>query len=181
MSIDRWMDKEVVVHIYNRMLFSHEKEQIWVSSSEVDEPRAYYTESSTPGNCSNSCPSSRWCQPIISPSVIPFSSCLQSFPTSGSFLTRRLFASGGQSIGVSTSASVLPINIQGWFPLGLTDLISLQSKGLSRVFSITTVQKQQFCSSAFFMVQLSHSYTTIGKTIALTRQIFVGKVMSLLF
>ena len=90
--------------------------------------------SPTPRACSNSCPSSQWCHPTISSSVIPFSSCLQSFPASGSFPMSRLFASGGQSIGVSASASVLPMNIQDWFPLGLTGWISLQSKGLSRVF-----------------------------------------------
>ena len=78
--------------------------------------------SPTPGACSNSCPLSRWCHPTISSSVVTFSSCLQSFPASGSFLTNQFFTSGGQSIGASTSASVLPMNIQGWFPLGLTDL-----------------------------------------------------------
>ena len=95
--------------------------------------------SPSPGACSNSCPLSRWCQPTITFSVNPFSSCLQYFPTSRSFPMNQLFLSGGQSIGAS--ASVLPMNIQGWFPLGLTGLISLQSKGLSRVFSKTTVQK----------------------------------------
>ena len=94
--------------------------------------------STTPRACSNSCPLSRWCHPTISSSVIPISSCLQSFPASGSFQMSQLFASGGQSIGVSASASVFPMNIQDWFPLGLTGLISLQSKGLSRVFSSTT-------------------------------------------
>ena len=94
----------------------------------------------------------------------------------------QLFASGGQSIGVSASASVLPMNVQDWLPLGLTGWISLQSQGLSRVFSNTTVQKDKFFwHSAFFMVQLSHPYMTTGKTIALTRWTFVGKVMSLLF
>ena len=92
----------------------------------------------------------------------------------------QFFASGGQSIGVSASASVLPMNIQDRFPLGLTGWISLQSKGLSRVFSNTTVQKHQFFR-AFFMVQLSHSYMTTEKTIALTRWTFVDKIMSLLF
>ena len=87
---------------------------------------------------SNSCPSSQWCHPTISSSIVPFSSCLQSFPASGSFLMSWLFTSGGQSIG--TSASVLPMNIQDWFLLGLTSLISLKSKGFSRVFSSTTVQ-----------------------------------------
>ena len=96
-----------------------------------------------PGACSNSCPLSRWCHPTISSSVFPFSSCLQSFPASGSFPKSQFFASGGQSIGVSASASVLAMNIQGWFPLGLTVSLSLQSKRLSRVFSKTTVQKHQ--------------------------------------
>ena len=95
----------------------------------------------TPGSCSNSCPSSWWCHPMISSSVILFSSCLQSFPASGSF---QFFASGGESIGVSASASVLPMDIQDWFPLGWTGWISLQSKGLSGVFSNTTAQKHQF-------------------------------------
>ena len=107
--------------------------------------------SPTPRACSNSCPSSWWCHPTISSSVIPFSSCLQSFPESGSFPMSQFFASGGQSIGVSDSSSVLPMNIQDWFPLGVTGLITLQSKGLSMVFSNTTVQKHQL-SSAFFMV-----------------------------
>jgi len=94
----------------------------------------------------------------------------------------QLFASGGQSTGVSASTSVLPMNIQDRFHFGSTGWIFLQSKGLSRVFSNTAVQKHQFfCNSAFFIVQLSHQYMTIGKTIALTRQAFVGKVMSLLF
>ena len=100
--------------------------------------------SPTPRACSNSCPSNRWYHPTISSSAIPFSSCLQSFPPSGSFPMSQLFTSGGQSIGVSSSASVLPMNIQGWFPLGLTGWISLQSKGLSIVFSNTRVQKHQF-------------------------------------
>ena len=129
---------------------------------------------------SNSCPLSWWCRPTISSSVNPFSSCPQSFPASGSFPMSQFFASGGQSIGAS--ASVLPMNIQDWVPLGWTGLISLQSKGLSRVFSSTTDQKHQILRhSAFFMVQLSHPYMTTGKTITLTIRTFVGKVMSLLF
>ena len=100
--------------------------------------------SPTPGVYSNSCPLSRWCHPTTSSSVIPFSSHLQSFPASGSFQMNQFFTSGGQSIGVSASASVLPMNIQDWFPLGRTGWISLQSKGLSRIFSKTTVQKHQF-------------------------------------
>ena len=131
---------------------------------------------------SNSCPLSRWCHPTISSSLAPFSSRLQSFPGSRSFPTRWLLASGGQSIGASTSASVLPMNIQGWFLLGLTGLISLLSKGLSRLFSSTTISKASILwCSAFFMVQLSHPYMTTGKTIALTIWAFVSKVMSLLF
>ena len=98
----------------------------------------------TPGAYSNSYPLSHWCHPTISFSVIPFSSCLQSFPASGSFHMSQFFASGGQSIGVSASTSVFPMNIQDLFPLGWTVWISLQSKGLSRVFSNTIVQKHQF-------------------------------------
>ena len=97
--------------------------------------------SPSPGVHSNSCPSSRWWHPAISSSVVPFSSCPQSLPASGSLPISQLFAWGGQSIGVSASASVLPMNTQDWSPLGWTDWISLQSKGLSRVFSSTTVQK----------------------------------------
>ena len=100
--------------------------------------------SSTPRVYPNSCPLSRWCHPTISSSVVPFSSRLQSFPASGSFQMSQLIASGGQSIRVSASASILPMTIQDWFPLGWTDWISLQSKVLSRVFSNTTVQKHQF-------------------------------------
>ena len=107
--------------------------------------------STTPRACSNSCPSSRWCHPTISFSVIPFSSCLQSFPASRSFQMSQLFTLGGQSIGVSALASVLPMNIQDWFPLGLTGLISLLPKGLSRVFSNSTVQKHQFFSAQLFL------------------------------
>ena len=98
----------------------------------------------TPAIYSNSCPLSLWCHPTISSSVVPFSFCLQSFPESGSFLMSQFFASGGQSIGISALSSVLPMNIQDWFPLGWTGWISLQFKGLSRVFTNTTVQKSQF-------------------------------------
>ena len=100
----------------------------------------------TPGVYSNSCQLSRWWHPAILSSVVPFSSCLQSFPASGSLPMTEFFASGGQSTGVSTSVSVLPVNIQDWFPFGWTGWISLQSKGLSRVFSNTTVQKHRFFS-----------------------------------
>ena len=100
--------------------------------------------SPTPGACSNSCPSSQWCHPTISSSVIPFSFCPQSFPASASFPMSQFFISGGQSIGAPASASVLPMNIQDWFPVGWTGWTSLQFKGLSRVFSNTTVQNYQF-------------------------------------
>ena len=138
--------------------------------------------SPSPRACSNSCPLSQWCHPTISSFVSPFSSWLQSFPASGSFLMSLLFASRDQSTGASVSASVLLMNIQDWFPLGLTGLISLQSKGLSRVFSNTIVQKHQFVGAQpFLMVQLSHLYMTTGKIVGLTIWTFVDKVMSLLF
>jgi len=141
--------------------------------------------SPTPGVHSNSRPLSRWCHPAISSSVIPFSSCPQSFPASESFPMSQLFTWGGQSIGVSTSTSVLPMNTQDWSPLEWTGWISLQSKGLSRVFSnsfeLSSSKASILQHSAFFTVQLSHPYMTTGKTIALTRWTFVGKVMSLLF
>ena len=110
--------------------------------------------SPTPGVYLNSCPLSQWCHPTISSSVIPFSSCPQSFPASGSLQMSQLFTSGGQSIGVSALASVLPMNTQDWSPLGWTGWISLQSKELSRVFSNTTVQKHRF-----FGAQLLYSPT----------------------
>ena len=136
--------------------------------------------SPTPRACSNSCPSSWWYHPTISSSVIPVS-CLQSFSASGSFPMSQFFASGGQSIGASASASVLPMNSQDWFPLGLTGLISLQSKGLLRVFSNITVQKHQFFSTHLSSwSNSSHLYMITGKTIALTKRTFVSKVMSLL-
>ena len=103
--------------------------------------------SPTPRAYSNSCPSTRQCHPSISSSVVPFSSCLHSLPASGAFQMSQLFTSGGQSIEVSASASVLPMNIQGWFPLGWTGWISLKHKGLSRAFSNTTIQKHQFFSA----------------------------------
>ena len=103
--------------------------------------------SPTHGAYSNSCPPSQWCHPTISSSVMPFSSGLQSFPASWSFKMSPFFTSSGQSIGISASASVLPMNIQDWFPLGWNGWISLQFKGLSRVFSNTTVQKHQFFST----------------------------------
>ena len=115
--------------------------------------------SPTPRAYSNSCSLSRWCNPTISSSVVPFSSQFQSFPAPGSFPMSQFFASGGQRIGVSISASVLPMNIQDWFPLGLTGWISLQSKRLSRVFSNTTVQKHQFFGAQLSLWSNSHMCT----------------------
>ena len=115
--------------------------------------------SSTPGAYSNSWPLSRCCHPATSSSVVPFSYCLQSFPESGSFLISQFFASYGQSIGALVSASVLPMNIQDWSPLGWAGWISLQSKGLSRVFSNTTVQKHQFFSAQPSTQSNSHIHT----------------------
>ena len=117
----------------------------------------------------------QWFHPTISSSVIPFSSRLQSFPASGSFPRSQCFQSGGQIIGVSALASVLPMNIQDWFPLGLTGWISLLSKGLSSVFANTIGQKHQFFSLSFLYSQLSHSYRTSGRNIDLTRGPFVGR------
>ena len=131
----------------------------------------------SPWVCSNSCPLSLWCHPTISSSVAPLSSCPQSFPASRSFPMSQFFASGDRSIGASPSASVFPMNIQSWFPLGWTGLISLVSKGLWRVFCSTTV----LWHLAFLMVHLSHPYMTTRKTKALTRWTFVGKMMSLFF
>ena len=110
--------------------------------------------SPTLGAYSNSCPLSSWCHPTISSSDISFASCLQLFPASGSFVMSQFFASGGQSIGASAAASVLPLNIQGWFPLGLTGWISLLSKGLSRVFSNTTVRKPDLIPWIYFSLPL---------------------------
>ena len=122
-----------------------------------------------------------WVNDAIEPSssVVPFSSHLRSFPASGSFQMSQFFASGVQSIGASTS--VLPMNIQDWFPLGLTGWISFQSKWLSRVCSNTRVKKHQFFGAQLSLWSNSHIHTWLGKTIALTRQTFAGKVMSLLF
>ena len=126
-------------------------------------------QSSTPGVYSNSCPSSRWCHPAISSSVIPFPSCLQSFPASGSFPMSQLFTWGGQSIGISASASVPAMNTLDWSPLGWTGWISLQPKGLSRILYNTTVQKHQFFGTQLSSQSNFHIHT-YGKTIPLTRQ-----------
>ena len=143
--------------------------------------------SPTPKVYSNSCPLSRWCHPTISSSVVPFSSHLQSLPASGSFPMSQFFTSNskywsGQSIGVSASASVFPMNIQDSFPLGWTGWISLESRVLFKSLLQHHSSKASILQhSAFFMVQLSHPYMTTGKTITLIRWTFVDKVMSLLF
>ena len=159
-------------------LLSH----VWLYATPWAEHARLPCPSPMPRAYSNSCIlCQKWCHPKISSSVIPFS-CLQSFPASGSFQMSQFFALDGQSIGASASASVIPMNIQDWCPLGWTGWNSLQPKGLSRVFSNTTVQKAPILQClAFFIVQLSHPYMTTGKTIALTRGNLVGEVMSLCF
>ena len=119
--------------------------------------------SPTPGACSNSCPSRWWYHPTFSSSVVPFSSCLHSFPASGSFLRSQFFISGGQNIAASASALVLPMNIPGWFHLGLTGLTSLLPKGLSRVCSNTTIQKHQFFGAQPPWWSISHICTWLLK------------------
>ena len=136
--------------------------------------------SPTPRVYPNSCPLSQWCHPNISSSIVPFSSHLQSFLSSGSFQMSQLFASGGQSIGVSASTSVLPMNTQDWSLLGWTCWIFLLSKGLSRIFSNTWFKSINSLALSF-LYSPTLTYMTTGKTIALTRVTFVGKVMSLLF
>ena len=138
--------------------------------------------SPTPGAYSNSCPLHQWCHPTISSSVVPFSSCLQSFPASGSFLMSQLFASGGQSIGASASSISISSEYSGLisFRIGWLDLLALQGT-LKSVLQHRSSKASILRHSAFFIVQLSHPYMTTGKTKALTRRTFVGKVMSLLF
>ena len=134
---------ELLLLLFSRSVVSDSLQPHGVQYARVPHP------SSSLRACSNSCLLSWWCHPTISSSVVPFS-CLQSLPASGSLLVSQLLPSGGQCIGDSLSASVLPMKIQDWFPLGLTGLVSLQSKGLSRVFSNTTIQKHEF-----FSIQLS--------------------------
>ena len=134
----------------------------------------------TPGVYPNSCPSSWWCHTTISSSVVPFSSCPQPFPASGSFQMSQPFTSGGQSIGVSASTSVFPMNIQGWFPLGLSDLISCCLRDSQESTPAPQFESINF-SALLLMVELLHLYMITRKTIAFTRWTFVSKVMSLLF
>ena len=152
------MDLDKYVMIFNSVQFSHSVMSDSLQPHGLQHPRLP-CPSPTPRACSNSCPSIQWCHPTISSSVVPLSSHLQSFPASGYFPMSQFFTSGGQSIGVSASASVLPKNIQDWFPLGLTDWISLQFKGLSRVFSNTTNQKHQFFSVQPSLWSNSHMHT----------------------
>ena len=143
---------------FSSVQFSHSvmSDSLWPHKSQHVRPPC---PSPTPGVYSNPCPLSWWCHPAISSSDISFSSCPQSLPASGSFPTSQLFTWGGQSIGVSASASVLPMNIQDWSPLGWIGWISLQSQGLSRVFSNTTVQKHQFFSAQLSSQSNSHIHT----------------------
>ena len=145
MSISRWMDKKAVVHIHNG-IFSSVQLLSYVRLFATPQTAAKQASLSitNSGVYSNSCPLTRWFHPSISSSVIPLSSCPQSFPASGYFPKSQFFTSGRQSIGDSASTSVLPMETQDWSPLGWTGWISLQFKGLSRVFSNTTVQKHQF-------------------------------------
>ena len=147
-----------MVRKYYSVQFSHSvmSNSLWLHESQHARPPC---PSPTPRVHPNSCPSSWWCNPDISSSVVPFFSCPQSLPTSGSFQMSQLFTWGGQSIGVSSSASVLPKNIQDWSPLGWTGWISLQYKGLSRVFSNTTVQKHQFFGTQPSSQSNSHIHT----------------------
>ena len=148
---DTWSQRRIQ---FSSVQFSHSvvSDSLWPHGLQHASPPC---PSPTPKLYSNSCPLSQWRHPTISSSIIPFSSCPQSFPASGSFPVSQLFASGGQSIVVSASTSVLPMNTQDWSPLGWTGWISLQSKGLSRVFSNTTVQKYQF-----FGAQLSSQFNS---------------------
>ena len=178
-SVTRWVVNDILG--FCRIQFSSVKfscsvvsDSLWPHEPQHARPPC---PSPTPGVYSNSCPSSRWCHPAISSSVIPFSSCSQSLPASWSFLMSQLFAWGGQSIGVSALASVLPMNTQDW-SLGWTGWVSLQSMGLSRVLQHHSSKASILQCSAFFTVQLSHPYTTTEKTIALTRRTFLGKVVS---
>ena len=129
---------------------------VWFFATPWTTARQASLSSPTPRAYSNSCPLSRWCHPTSSSSVVPFSSCPQSFPASGSFPVSQFFTSGGQRIGASASASVLPMNIQDWSPLGWTGWISLQSKGLSRVLSNTTLQKHHFFHAQLSLESSSH-------------------------
>ena len=146
--------------IHDTVQFSHSvmSNSLWTHGLQHDRLPC---PSPTPGACSNSCPSSQWCHPTSSSSVVPLSSCLQSSLASGSFQMNQFFASSGQNIEASASTSVLPMNIQAWSPLEWTGLISSQSKALSRVFSNTTVQKHQFFGTQLSLWSNSHICTRL--------------------
>ena len=152
------MSLQTIILTYFNFQFSH---SVISDSLQPHEPQHIRPPcpSPTPGVHPNPCPLCRWCHPTLSSSVVPFSSCPQSLPASGSFQMSQLSASGGQSIGVSASTSVLPMNTQDWSPLGWTGWIPLQSKGLSRVFSNTTGQKHQFFSIQLSLQSNSHIHT----------------------
>ena len=160
MRIHEWMLKMVSESLIRNKMFQFSRS---VVSDSLQPHEWHYTRppclSPTTRVHSNPCLSSQWCHPTISSSIVSFSYCPQSFPASGSFQMSQFFTSGGQSIGVSASTSVLPLNTQDWYPLGLTDWIALQSKGFSRVFSNTTVQKHQFFSTQVSLWSNSHIYT----------------------
>ena len=141
-------------------MFSHSVMSDSLQPRGLQHPRLPFP-SPSPGVCSNSCPLSQWWHPTMLSSVVPFTSCLQSFPASGSFPMSQLFTSSGQSIRASTWTSALPMNIQDWFPSGLTGLISLQSKGLSRVFSNTTIWRHQFFHAQPSLWSKSHLQTEL--------------------
>ena len=159
--------KIIDINRFNKSLQYHQFSSVQFSCSVMSDSLWHHESQHTRLPCpsptlrvySNSCPSSWWCHPAISSSVVPFSSCPQSLPASGSFPMSQLFAWGGQSIGVSALASVLPMNTQDWSPLGWTGWIFLQSKGLSRVFSNTTVQKHQFFGAQLFSQSKSPIHT----------------------
>ena len=146
----------IIVEVSDQISHSVAYDSLWPHESQHARPLC---PSPSPGVHSNSHPSSRWCHPAISSSVVPFSSCPQSLSASGSFPMSQLFTRGGQRITVSASASVLPVNIQDWSSLGWTGWISLQSKGLARVFSNTTLQKHQFFSAQLSSQSNSHIHT----------------------
>ena len=174
--VEKFLNLEKKLYVYQSVQSSHSVVSNFLQTHTLQHARPT-RPSPTPGVYSNSYALSWWCHPTISSSVVPFSSRLQSFPASGSFPMSQFFALGGQSIRISASTSVLPKNIQDWFPLGWTSWISLQSRGLSRFFSNTTVQKYQFFDAQLsFIVQLSHPCMTTGKTIALARWTFIDNV-----
>ena len=162
-----------------RLLFSHSDMSDSLRPRRLQYAR-HPSPSPTPKACSNSCPLGRWCHPTTSPSVIPFSPCLQSFPASGSFLMNRFYTSGGQSTGASASASVFK-EFSGLisFRIDLFDLLAIQGT-LKGLFQHHSSKASILRCSAFFIVQLSHPYMTTGQTIALTLWTFVSQVMSLL-